>query len=175
MKRVLAPGGVIATQGECLWLHLPLIKSVMNACTEVFASVDYAFTTVPSYPSGQIGFILASTEERGNNPLLQPAGAVGCRAMIACRLFWCTVRSIANTLLQALRIVGAICCSASLQGLILMLRSITGDGWSNRYLACCTCGVVWCSLESPLLAEVREINSRLKQKIVFFSVAEGAS
>lgn len=72
MKRVLAPGGVIATQGECLWLHLPLIKSVMNACTELFASVDYAFTTVPSYPSGQIGFIVASTEERGaHHTLLQ--------------------------------------------------------------------------------------------------------
>lgn len=79
MKRALAPGGVIAAQGECLWLHLPLIKSVMSACTEVFASVDYAFTTVPSYPSGQIGFILASTEERGANTLLQPAAAICCR------------------------------------------------------------------------------------------------
>lgn len=66
MKRVLAPGGVIATQGECLWLHLPLITTVLKACAEVFASVDYAFTTVPTYPSGQIGFILASNEQRGN-------------------------------------------------------------------------------------------------------------
>eukprot|EP00904_Undaria_pinnatifida_P006612 jgi/Undpi1/3080/HiC_scaffold_15.g06455.m2 len=81
MKKVLAPGGVIATQGECLWLHLPLIKSVMNACTEVFASVDYAFTTVPSYPSGQIGFILASTEERGAETLLL-AGCTGFDVVI---------------------------------------------------------------------------------------------
>lgn len=65
MKRALTFGGVIATQGECLWLHLPLITTVLQACAEVFASVDYAFTTVPSYPSGQIGFILASNEERG--------------------------------------------------------------------------------------------------------------
>lgn len=71
MKQVLAPGGVIATQGECLWLHLPLITTVLQACAEVFASVDYAFTTVPSYPSGQIGFILASTEERGTLSIVQ--------------------------------------------------------------------------------------------------------
>lgn len=65
MRRALAPHGVIATQGECLWLHLPLITTVLRACAEMFGSVDYAFTTVPSYPSGQIGFVLASVEERG--------------------------------------------------------------------------------------------------------------
>ena len=70
MKRALAPGGVIATQGECLWLHLPLITTVLHACTEMFPSVDYAYTTVPSYPSGQIGFILASVEERGMSTIL---------------------------------------------------------------------------------------------------------
>lgn len=70
MKNALAPGGVISTQGECLWLHLKLIKTVLDACAEVFATVDYAFTTVPSYPSGQIGFILASNVERGEIFLL---------------------------------------------------------------------------------------------------------
>ncbi|CAM9215337.1 unnamed protein product [Discosporangium mesarthrocarpum] len=64
MKKALAPGGVIATQGECLWLHLPLITTVMTACRDIFASVDYAYTTIPTYPSGQIGFILASNVER---------------------------------------------------------------------------------------------------------------
>ncbi|CAM9241431.1 unnamed protein product [Chrysoparadoxa australica] len=64
MKRVLAPGGVIATQGECLWLHLPLIKTVLGACTDIFHTVDYAFTTIPTYPSGQIGFVLVSNTER---------------------------------------------------------------------------------------------------------------
>lgn len=71
MKNALAPGGVISTQGECLWLHLKLIKTVLHACAEVFATVDYAFTTVPSYPSGQIGFILASNVERGEMFLLR--------------------------------------------------------------------------------------------------------
>lgn len=69
MKRALSPLGVIATQGECLWLHLPLITTVLTACAEMFGSVDYAFTTVPSYPSGQIGFVLASVEERGESEI----------------------------------------------------------------------------------------------------------
>lgn len=61
MRDSLTPGGIIATQGECLWLHLPLITRVMSACGPLFATVDYAYTTVPTYPSGQIGFIICST------------------------------------------------------------------------------------------------------------------
>ncbi|CAM9160975.1 unnamed protein product [Pylaiella littoralis] len=76
MKRALAPMGIIATQGECLWLHLPLITTVLRACSEMFGSVDYAFTTVPSYPSGQIGFVIASVEERDlSTPAATPDSA----------------------------------------------------------------------------------------------------
>ena len=60
MKNALGPGGVICTQGECIWLHLDLISSVFQQCKEIFASVKYAYTTIPTYPSGQIGFIVAS-------------------------------------------------------------------------------------------------------------------
>ncbi|KAK7454487.1 hypothetical protein VKT23_011242 [Stygiomarasmius scandens] len=57
----LRPGGHIAAQGECLWLHLPLIKDVRKAAKDVgFEQVEYAFTTIPTYPSGQIGFLLAA-------------------------------------------------------------------------------------------------------------------
>jgi spermidine synthase / saccharopine dehydrogenase (NADP+, L-glutamate-forming) len=58
----LAPGGSISTQGECLWLHLPLIKNTNTMVKEIFPTVDYAFTTIPTYPSGQIGFCLASKD-----------------------------------------------------------------------------------------------------------------
>ena len=58
----LAPGGSISTQGECLWLHLPLIKSTNTMVKEIFPTVEYAFTTIPTYPSGQIGFCLASKD-----------------------------------------------------------------------------------------------------------------
>ena len=49
----------VATQGECLWLHLDLIERVMRDASKLYQHVDYAFTTIPTYPSGQIGFILA--------------------------------------------------------------------------------------------------------------------
>ena len=62
MKAALRPGGIVCTQGECLWLHLDLIERVMRDAGALYPLVDYAFTTIPSYPSGQIGFILACKE-----------------------------------------------------------------------------------------------------------------
>ena len=64
MHRALRPGGVVCTQGECLWLHLDLIKEVTDMSREVFVggTVAYAFTTIPTYPSGQIGFVLCAKQ-----------------------------------------------------------------------------------------------------------------
>ena len=42
MKAALAPNGIVCTQGECLWLHLPLIAKVVTACRATFPSVEYA-------------------------------------------------------------------------------------------------------------------------------------
>jgi len=69
----LAPGGNIASQGECLWLHLPLISEMRAMAESIFPVVEYAFTTIPTYPSGQIGFILCSREKERNlrKPLRQ--------------------------------------------------------------------------------------------------------
>ena len=60
MHRALRPGGVVCTQAESLWLHLPIITQLAKMCQEVFAGgkTAYAFTTIPTYPSGQIGFML---------------------------------------------------------------------------------------------------------------------
>uniref|UniRef100_A0AAV1UIJ6 PABS domain-containing protein n=1 Tax=Peronospora matthiolae TaxID=2874970 RepID=A0AAV1UIJ6_9STRA len=63
MKQCLSPDGVICTQGECLWLHLDLIADVMQRCRALFPSVNYSYTTIPTYPSGQIGFIMCSLDE----------------------------------------------------------------------------------------------------------------
>jgi spermidine synthase len=61
MKNALNPeGGVLCTQGECLWLHLDLIADVVNRTRKHMPVVEYAYTTIPTYPSGQIGFIIAS-------------------------------------------------------------------------------------------------------------------
>lgn len=58
----LTPGGHISTQGECLWIHLPLITDLKKMTAGLFPVAEYAFTTIPTYPSGQIGFMLASKE-----------------------------------------------------------------------------------------------------------------
>ena len=68
MKNALNPKtGVICTQGECQWLHLDFIHGVIGKVRDLFPSVKYAYTTIPTYPSGQIGFLIASLDA-SNDP-----------------------------------------------------------------------------------------------------------
>jgi spermidine synthase len=60
MYKSLREGGIVCTQGECMWLHLDLIKPLVDSISGKFSSVEYAYTTIPTYPSGQIGFIVAT-------------------------------------------------------------------------------------------------------------------
>jgi len=55
IHRILRPGGVLCTQGECLWVHADLIQEVLNENGAPFASREYSSMQVPTYPSGQIG------------------------------------------------------------------------------------------------------------------------
>ncbi|KAI9678037.1 MAG: putrescine aminopropyltransferase [Caeruleum heppii] len=60
----LREGGVMTTQGsENQWLHLSLITSLSQTCKSVFPTVRYAYTTIPTYPSGQIGFMVCCKDE----------------------------------------------------------------------------------------------------------------
>ncbi|XP_024023875.1 spermidine synthase 1 [Morus notabilis] len=63
VARALRPGGVVCTQAESIWLHMHIIEDIVANCRHIFkGSVNYAWTTVPTYPSGVIGFMLCSTE-----------------------------------------------------------------------------------------------------------------
>ncbi|QBZ58952.1 hypothetical protein PoMZ_03910 [Pyricularia oryzae] len=63
----LTEGGVITTQGsENQWLHLPLITKLRKDCKEIFPVAEYAYTTIPTYPSGQIGFMVCSKDPKAN-------------------------------------------------------------------------------------------------------------
>ncbi|KAF7797272.1 hypothetical protein EIP86_008467 [Pleurotus ostreatoroseus] len=62
LRGALAPGGHISTQAECLWLHLPLIGALRDTTRALFPVAEYAYTTIPTYPSGQIGFVVCSME-----------------------------------------------------------------------------------------------------------------
>lgn len=46
----------MCTQAESLWLHLPIIKEIAQACKHSFGgSVNYAWTSVPTYPRSEPG------------------------------------------------------------------------------------------------------------------------
>ncbi|CAH3044500.1 unnamed protein product [Porites evermanni] len=72
LKKALKPDGLLCSQGsECMWLDLPLIKSVLEFSRRLFPVVSYGYTTIPTYPTGQIGFILCSKNKftRFDNPV----------------------------------------------------------------------------------------------------------
>ncbi|KAF9624602.1 hypothetical protein IFM89_012024 [Coptis chinensis] len=63
VAKALRPGGVVCTQAESIWLHMHIIENIVANCRQIFkGSINYAWTTVPTYPSGVIGFMLCSTE-----------------------------------------------------------------------------------------------------------------
>jgi spermidine synthase len=51
---------------ENQWLHLKLITELKKSCREVFPVVEYAYTTIPTYPSGQIGFMVCTKDATRN-------------------------------------------------------------------------------------------------------------
>ncbi|EAS28396.3 spermidine synthase [Coccidioides immitis RS] len=62
----LREGGVISTQAENQWLHIKLITDLKKLMKEVFPVVEYAYTSIPTYPSGQIGFLVACKDPNRN-------------------------------------------------------------------------------------------------------------
>lgn len=66
MKNALKQNGLLCTQGECMWIHLKLIKEMTTFCKELFPVSCYGSTSVPSYPCGQIGFMLCSKNAATN-------------------------------------------------------------------------------------------------------------
>lgn len=78
LKESLKPGGSISTQGECIWLHLPLINDLMSMSRTLFPVAEFAYTSIPTYPSGTIGFVVCTLDEKRD--LRTPLRDVeGCR------------------------------------------------------------------------------------------------
>jgi spermidine synthase len=65
-------GGIVCVQGECFWTQLALVTDILAVCITMFEQAEYFTTMVPTYPCGQIGFIIAS---RG----LAAPSSVSCR------------------------------------------------------------------------------------------------
>ncbi|CAG5118462.1 unnamed protein product [Candidula unifasciata] len=62
MKKALRPNGIVCSQGECMWIHMDLIKGMLEFCGSLYPSVSYAYTAIPTYPCGQIGFVICSLD-----------------------------------------------------------------------------------------------------------------
>ncbi|ODV83733.1 hypothetical protein CANARDRAFT_202398 [[Candida] arabinofermentans NRRL YB-2248] len=62
----LTEKGVISTQAENIWLHLKIITDLKKDCKSIFPVAEYAYCTIPTYPSGQIGFMICSKDAEAN-------------------------------------------------------------------------------------------------------------
>lgn len=58
MHAALRPNGIVCTQGENMWINFDLVRDLVSCCADIFDYAEYATTSVPSYPCGQIGFVL---------------------------------------------------------------------------------------------------------------------
>eukprot|EP01129_Flabellula_baltica_P004704 TRINITY_DN1659_c0_g1_i1.p2 TRINITY_DN1659_c0_g1~~TRINITY_DN1659_c0_g1_i1.p2 ORF type:complete len:294 (-),score=80.83 TRINITY_DN1659_c0_g1_i1:1169-2050(-) len=58
MYEALTETGVICCQGENYWIHLDFISRLFSSITDIFPSRAYGFCSLPTYPSGGIGFVI---------------------------------------------------------------------------------------------------------------------
>eukprot|EP00823_Brevimastigomonas_motovehiculus_P008119 TRINITY_DN7391_c0_g1_i1.p1 TRINITY_DN7391_c0_g1~~TRINITY_DN7391_c0_g1_i1.p1 ORF type:complete len:379 (+),score=125.63 TRINITY_DN7391_c0_g1_i1:47-1183(+) len=82
MEHALKAGGRISTQGESVWLHLDLIERLLSTSKNMFASVEYATTQIPTYPAGQIGHILCAKAGGNVDPQLKKPVRVPDKDMV---------------------------------------------------------------------------------------------
>lgn len=72
MKSALRPGGMVCSQAGTIWNDMDLVTNTLNFCRNQFPSAAYGYASVPTYPSGQIGFVIGSLEDnkKFDTPLL---------------------------------------------------------------------------------------------------------
>lgn len=66
LKDALTEKGVITTQAENIWIHMDIISKLKKDCAEIFPVAEYAYTMIPTYPSGSIGFMVCSKDPNAN-------------------------------------------------------------------------------------------------------------
>ena len=72
LKHALKPGGLIATQGESIFLHPDWVEKLMGITRSLFPIHAYANIIVPTYTGGHIGLCMGSLGPK----LLTPARPV---------------------------------------------------------------------------------------------------
>ncbi|XP_066153664.1 spermidine synthase [Euwallacea fornicatus] len=70
LKTALKCNGVISSQAGTLWTDVNHIKQTMKNCRKHFPVVKYATSNVPTYPNGQIGYLVAALD--GSRDVTKP-------------------------------------------------------------------------------------------------------
>ncbi|XP_076242387.1 spermidine Synthase [Calliopsis andreniformis] len=60
MKAALKPGGIVCSQAGTAWANLDHVTQTLQHVRSVFPVAAYGTVAVPTYPTGQIGFVLGS-------------------------------------------------------------------------------------------------------------------
>lgn len=66
LKDALKPNGIICSQGGTLWSQLEHVQDTVYNCKKHFDVVAYATSSIPTYPTGQIGYVVASLNPNVN-------------------------------------------------------------------------------------------------------------
>ncbi|XP_043281173.1 spermidine synthase [Venturia canescens] len=66
MRTALKPNGLICSQAGTAWGNLNHVAQTMKHCRSAFNVAEYGIASVPTYPTGQIGFVLGSTDDSTN-------------------------------------------------------------------------------------------------------------
>lgn len=66
MKSALRPNGIVCSQSGTAWANLDHVEQTLRHCRKIFATAEYAIAAVPTYPTGQIGFVLGGTGSETN-------------------------------------------------------------------------------------------------------------
>ncbi|XP_078053188.1 spermidine Synthase [Augochlora pura] len=66
MKSALKPGGMVCSQAGTAWANLEHVAQTLQHCRLVFPVASYGVAAVPTYPTGQIGFVLGSLNPETN-------------------------------------------------------------------------------------------------------------
>lgn len=69
LHEALTENGVVASQGECMWLHAEMMRELINHAKTLFKDVGYLSISIPTYPCGQIGALLCC---KGKTRALKP-------------------------------------------------------------------------------------------------------
>lgn len=61
MRTALKANGIICSQAGTAWANLDHVSQTMKHCRSTFDVAAYGIAAVPTYPTGQIGFVLGSS------------------------------------------------------------------------------------------------------------------